>query len=340
MATSIISHFDSIYLSAHLPETVSFRTDAASLQVDIYVNDNKVFSSDYYPFEGIVKVRDICSIVEAAMLEDQLAMTSLKIVATEPTDPISVTTDDIKVIYSRFLTNDSSEGFLTNRFLTTRHSALIPRDGQLNLSNYAQAYAQDSNVALIYYYHYAVPGVVYTYNFAMPKIQSTTEQIVTASLSHEYFKAIVDEAKSTNCKVLGVEYRIGTRRFNIFFTDEQPTDVFTFLNAFNIEETVYLYGTTTMKTEVDRTETVCGKKTEFYDETVKTKHEVETAPLPYDEAKWLNQMLTSKYVTRPLGEGQSSPILLSDISSEVSNSDKDLIRLKFSWKYAEGIEYI
>ena len=95
-----------------------------------------------------------------------------------------------------------------------------------------------------------------------------------------------------------------------------------------------------MKTEVDRTETVCGKKTEFYDETVKVKHDVETAPLPYDEAKWINQMLTSKLVKRPIDDENKPQVLISDITSEVTDSDKDLIRLKFSWKYADGNEYI
>jgi hypothetical protein len=146
--------------------------------------------------------------------------------------------------------------------------------------------------------------------------------------------------RKTNCNVRGVEYQIGNRHFNFFFTDEQPTDVFTFLNAFNIEERAYLYGATTIKTEIDRSEAVCGNETQFYDETLKVKNEVETAPLPYDEAKWLSQMLTSKKVSRAMGDGTFEEILISDITSEVSDSDKDLIRLKFSWKYADGSQWL
>jgi hypothetical protein len=77
---------------------------------------------------------------------------------------------------------------------------------------------------------------------------------------------------------------------------------------------------------------------QFYDETVKVKHEVETAPLTYDEAMWLNQMLTSKLVKRPMDDGEEAEVLISDISSEVTDADKELIRLKFSWKYADGTE--
>ena len=86
-------------------------------------------------------------------------------------------------------------------------------------------------------------------------------------------------------------------------------------------------------------DTLAGK-TQFYDETVKVKHEVETASLPYDEAKWLNQMLTSKLVKRRIEDGSYEKVLISDITSEVTDSDKELIRLKFSWKYADGNEWL
>ena len=95
-----------------------------------------------------------------------------------------------------------------------------------------------------------------------------------------------------------------------------------------------------IKTEIDRSEAVCGEYTQYYDEKVKTKYEVETAPLSIDEAKWLNQMLTSNLVKHGMEDGTFEDILISDITSEVSNSDKDLIRLKFSWKYADGSQWI
>ena len=341
MATSIKTSFESIYLTAHLPEEVSFETDAARLEVNIFVDGTKVFKSVYYPFNGIVLVRDIRSIVEASMIEQQLMMASMGIEVYEPDElDAAVSVSGIKVVFSKFRMVMGSEGFLGSYFLTTRHSALIPRNGQVKLCNYTKAYAQGSNTALIYYSHQKVPGVIFTYKANLGKMQSTSEKIVTAELSHQYFKAMVDKAKSTNCKVHGVEYQIGSRRFNIFFTDEEPTEEFCFLNAFNIIETVYLYNTTTIKTEVDRSETVCGNRTQFYDESVKVKHEVETAPLTHDEAMWLNQMLTSRLVQKPVWNNAAAQILISDISSEVSDSDKELIRLKFSWRYADNNEYI
>ena len=365
MATTINTTFDSIYLTAHLPEEVSIETDATRLEVNIFVNDVKVFKSVYYPYNQVVCVRDIRSVIEASMFERQLVMALLRIEVYEPTKsttPTNVTIDEngnyvvtfdsdgssspnatvdnVKMVYCRFKSSLGSEGYLGNNFLTTRKSALIPRNGQLSLSNYTKAYAQGSNYALIYYSQPKISGQIITYNANLGKMQSTTEKIVTAELSYDYFKSTVDQALSTDSKVHGVEYQIGLRRFNIFFTDEKATETFTFLNAFNQEETAYLFNTSSIKTEVDRSEAVCGNRTQFYDETVKIKHEVETAPLTYDEAKWLNQMLTSKLVKRPINDEESAQVLISDISSEVSDSDKELIRIKFSWKFVDGNEWI
>ena len=365
MATTIKTDFDSIYLTAHLPEELSIETDAACLDLNIFVDGKKVFKSVYYPYNQMVCVRDIRSIIEASMYERQLVMASLRIEVYEPVNSTTstnitidengnyvvtfdsggssspnATLDSVKMVYCRFKSGASSEGYLGSWFLTTRKSALIPRNGQLSLSNYTKAYAQGNNFALIYYSLPHASGQIFSYSANLGKVQSTTEKIVTAELSYNYFKSTVEQALGTDCIVHGIEYQIGIRRFNIFFTDEKPTEEFTFLNGFNMEETAYLYNTTSIKTEVDRSEAVCGHRTQFYDETVVVKHEVETAPLTYDEAKWLNQMLTSKLVKRPINDEESAEVLISDISSEVSDSDKELIRIKFSWKYADGNEWI
>ena len=363
MATSIITDFESINLTAHLPEEVSFETDAESLEISIFVNGSKVFTSKYYPYNDEVTIRDIRSIVEAYMRDRRLNLATLKIVATEPKEskpdvtydedgnihmefgnedeePVTETVDNIKIVYSRFKTTELTNTFLASSFLTNRKSALLPRNGLLKLAYYTRANAKENCQVTIFYSPKNDSETIYTFSNTTSITPATKDLIDSVHLSHQTFKSAIDLMRKTNCNVRGVEYQIGNRHFNFFFTDEQPTDVFTFLNAFNIEERAYLYGATTIKTEIDRSEAVCGNETQFYDETLKVKNEVETAPLPYDEAKWLSQMLTSKKVSRAMGDGTFEEILISDITSEVSDSDKDLIRLKFSWKYADGSQWL
>ena len=366
MATTINTDFESIYLTAHLPEELLIETDAVQLEVILFVSSQKVYSAVYYPFNNIVTVRDIRSIIEASMYERQLVMTTMKIEVFEPktnvSSPTSITIDEngnyvvtygsdgssepdafvsnVKLIYSRLKSSASSANFLTQSFLTTRKSALVPRNSQVKLNNYTQANAQGTNFARIFYSPVGSPEQVLSYDQILSSMQSESEQIVSSTLSDTYYYGIILSARGIRSIIRGVEYHVGVRQFNVFYTDEKASDVFTFRNAFNIEETVYLFGATTIKTEVDRSEAICGRETQFYDETVKVKHEVETTALPYDEAKWLNEMLTSKYVTHQLEDGSYKRIVISDITSEVSDSSKELIRLKFSWKYADGSEWI
>ncbi len=344
MATSFTISFDSIYLTAELPEVIGIRTDQESISVTVLIDGDEVFSSVYYPYNRMVYFRDVRSIVESAMLEQECDMASLEIEANEDSGYGTVT-EEAKVIYSMYRSPYGSEVFLANSFLSLRKSALIPRNGYLNLYNYTKAYAQGSNYAMIYYTQPEIPGVVSTYNCYLGKVQSSWDRIILKRLTYDYFKEVVDDYRQTDSEVLGVEYQIGSRRFNIFFTDEKPTDMFTFLNAFGLLENYYLYGATTTKTEVERSEAVCGWKTLYYDETISIRHEVETAPLPYNEAMWLSQMLTSKWVavqiaSRDSATRKTAEVLTSDIAAEVTDNDKELIRVKFSWKYAEGAEWM
>ena len=338
MATTIKTAFESLYLTAHLPEEVSIVTDANSVEVKVLLENKNIFSSVYYTYQNTIIVRDIRSVIEAAMLDSGMRTATMKMTVTAAENVVS--TGNIIVVFCAFKSTDSSETFLKTHFLTTRKSALVPRSGSFTLSNYSEAYVQGNNTATVFY-RTLHDNSRHVYSYSLGRVQTTTEGIVTADLSHQHFKEVVERNISPlTCIVEGVEYQIGNRHFNIFFTDEAPTDIFTLRSAFNIMETAYLYGATTIKTEVDRSEAVCGQATHFYDETVKVKHEVETAPLPYDEAKWINQLLTSKLVRRPIDNETMPQVLISDITSEVTDSDKDVIRLKFSWKYADGNEYI
>jgi len=361
MAITINTTFNSIHLTSSLPEEVSITTDQESLEVSVYVNSSKVFSSVYYPYNQEIIVRDIRSIVESYMSGAQRNIATLKIEAkgaetiketvtydedgnihvsygSDTSSPAVVSSDDITVIYCRFSTILASEAFLSSHFLTTLRSALIPRSGSMKLSFFATTSEASSISARIYFSQLANPSLILSLDCDLGETPSDYDSISSKMLSHAYLKTLVDRATHYSCKVHGAEYRVGNRQFNLFFTDEQPCDTFHFLNAFNHLDTAYLFAATTTKTEIDHSEAVCGHYTQFYDESVKVKHEVETAPLTPQEASWLSEMLSSKYVTRQIDSFTSAKVLISDITSEVTDSDKDLIRLKFSWKYADGTE--
>ena len=339
MATNINTGFDSLYLSAHLPENIYISTDAQSVVITVSVDGDEMFRSTYYPYSGRVTFRNLRSIVEAAMFSQALDYARLEIEVRAPNGTSSVV-DDVYVIYSDIKVPQGSEAFINGSFLTTRKSAIIPRDGQLALSYYAKAF-QTSNIYYeIYYKNSYNPNQVLSYKHTISKYDSTSTYVKSVRYTHSTFKEIVETAKGGTCTVCCVEIYLGGKEFTLFFTDEQSTECFTFLNAFLVCETAYIYGTNTVKTSVDQSEAVIGRRTQYYDQQVTVKHEVETAALTPDEAQWLTQLLTSKYVTRQVSSSHSEQVLISDINSEVTDSDKDLTRLKFCWRYANGDEWL
>ena len=63
--------------------------------------------------------------------------------------------------------------------------------------------------------------------------------------------------------------------------------------------------------------------------------EVETVPLGLEEAEWLNQFLGSQYVFKTIPPDNDQRVLISDIDSEISDSSKDQVIIKFRWKFSE-----
>lgn len=343
MATKTKTNFEAVGLTSHMPDVVVITTDAVSLEIMVYVNGSLVFDSDYYPFQGKVNFRDIREIVETAMLEKKLALATLTLTAKETRATGSGSTYTLvsgkKVVFSKMKNPNGSTNFLNSNFLTTRKSVLIPVDGYVNISCYVKANEQGTKGVTIYYTTAEDPDTPRSFLYDLGSAQTGSEEVIIDSFDYDFLKRMVDVHEEVDCKVLYGDYHLGNRHFRFFFTEEQATDHFTFMNAFNVKEAAFLFNTRTVKTEVDRSEAVCGRTTHFYDESAKVKFEVETAPLTYDEALWLNQLLTSRYVTRMVGY-LVVQVLISDISSEVVESDKELSRLKFSWQYADGNEYL
>ena len=340
MATNITTSFDSYYLTSHLPETVYIGTSAEKLTVTVSVGNNVIFSSVFYPYNQVVAFRDLRSIVEAEMYEQDYDMVPLEIEAKEPGGTSSVVSD-VQVVYCDFKCADGSESFLRNHFLTTRKSTVIPTSGHVLLYYMAFANQQGSNYVKIHYSYPYIENQFFEYTFNKQKILSNTTQVMMERLDYDTFRHILDDNVSgSNAIIHFVEIAYGNRRFTIFFTDEVPQLKMTFLNAFNLLETAFIYGVTTAKTTVDRSEAVMGRKTQYYDQTVTTKHEVETAILTKDEAEWLKQMLYSKEVRVWESYSNQVKVLISDITCEITDSSKELTKIKFSWRYADDTEWM
>lgn len=71
MSVVIDTPFNNLYLSAMLPETVSFsvQNEKAAAEVEVYVDDERVFNTTLYAYENTMFFQDIRSVIEDAIRE-------------------------------------------------------------------------------------------------------------------------------------------------------------------------------------------------------------------------------------------------------------------------------
>ena len=124
----------------------------------------------------------------------------------------------------------------------------------------------------------------------------------------------------------------GKRSMTFYLAKETPQLMLNFRNCFNCLETAYIYAATTLKTDIDRSEATCNNQTTFYDQQTTHAHEVNITTLSLEHALWLNQLLESHKVT----DRKGNAILISDITSEISDETNATNKLKFTWRFSDN----
>ncbi len=338
---NIITNFDMIYLTSQLPEKLEISTDRTSIGVTIYLQNVCAYESTMYPYNGVVTVNDLRSIVETTMKANGFGVKIMSIEVWAEGENTQML-DDIAVVYSTLKPSVTSEEFLRNNFLMSSKSILVPRSETIDLYYFNNGAFQDQITAHINYTLLNNPDNVMTYTWNGGSTNHTYQEnyLKHVSLGYNYFQIQMYIQTGMMYRIISVIYEMGNKSYSIFFTEDGNPMAFQFVNAFGCREMAFVYGKEAIKTETEHAEAVLGRKTVYYDDKVKVTHEVETAPMTYNQAMAMNQLLTSPEVKRRLNNTRMPEVLLSDLGSEISTSDKDEIKLKFSWRYADGTEWL
>ena len=135
---------------------------------------------------------------------------------------------------------------------------------------------------------------------------------------------------------LSYTFRLGQRTFTYYVDqDFKPSVRFRFRNAFDAEETIYLEAVTVTKTDTERSLATSHGVSLFYDQVDSQEYEVTTAPLSSEEAAWATQLLLSHKVQRVEDDGTLTDVLVVDMTAEVTDSDEEHRRLKFTYRLAK-----
>lgn len=171
--------------------------------------------------------------------------------------------------------------------------------------------------------------------------------IMTEYVGLDQIREKVKVAKKIETLTLqSVTVRCGNRSAT-FFIDPALADIepFYYLNCFGVSEHISLSRITTEKVKADRSIASLGKTSQFYDIQTSKTYEVDSALLTSDECLHVEQMLTSPSVRVPFGEYNSIyemdfdaliSILITEFTSELSDTDEKPNKVKFTWRYAEN----
>ncbi len=331
------------YLFSSQLETLVFE-DAGSdpVRVCIVVSVNNVESplidATYYPVNECLYFYDFRELFEEYMRQHDLSEIIVRVeLYPLEGDMYPVT---FGVVFCGFNTRTTCGAFLQNRFLTSIDSKRIPAERSGVIEDVTAMFSGEESVLPSSY------GV--TAEFVDPDGDSV-ELSFSKDVSCDYglkvfyttYEEIYEEcARGYNGEVPFEELElkrftlsVGNRNMEYFLDgDFQPQQVFRFRNVFNITEYVYFEADTIIKSEAERSVATSHGVSMFYDQEDKQEYVVTTAPMTSVEAVWAQELLFSRKVERVEKDGALTEVLITDMTSEVTDSDKELIRLKFTYR--------
>lgn len=316
-------------LSATLPHELCFSVgpDTKSAEVHIRAGGETIFTATLYACKQRIILFDCRSIIEGHFRERNKAHDICNILLI--TDDEQVESGPFFVIMSEFNAASAAD-FLNNNFLTTRRSYRINRHGVQSLSWFSLS--QDPEFGSCRKVELASDT-----DFPKSSLVASSRTYETSTLHTETIK--VDDLQASDAKLLAFTIERGARSITFYVTDERPDLTFIFRNAFNCPEYVELYGATTAKQDVNRSEAQCLQKSVFYDQTSLYSSEVETSAISPDEALWLQQFFCSRYTAVEVN-GQFREILITASEVEPTTDNSKLCRAKFTFKFADNARYL
>jgi hypothetical protein len=320
--------FPSIAFTSEISD-LKFRLDsqASTLDFQLSCGAEILHSQRYYAIQNYVTVRDIRSILEQYLRNNLTSMATFTIQAEGKTYQFTV------VYCEAYWCADPAKTFLPENFLTTARTKRLPASGYDRLSFIADS--SDSSYSILCTFTTSDSPSQLSYTRTVPFSSAISEpSLIYLDID---ISEILDDIQSHNdspVTLSSVTVRAGNRSMTYYIEGATPTDRFFFRNLFNVLEVAQFSCITTDKTSVSRSVATCNGSATFYDQSIAKTYEVETAPLLRAEALWLEQLLTSRNASHaPEGCASSAPILITAITSEISNSDTTLTTLKFTYRY-------
>ncbi len=338
-------YIPSLFLSSDLPD-ITIATDHEAVNFRISIYGNTLLEGLYYAFDGNIVVSDVIPLLEHYMSGNtEMNFVDVHLEASSGDETAEL---DFPVLYCDKLTRlyDPSD-WLRENFLTLSHTRRLSPDGYINVSWYAAN--REGVMFRVYATFINDKGLRDTYQYAHSGNGQIAHSngVLTEYIMLDALRDLIIERKKIESLILqSVTVRCGNRSATFFIDPalETNTPIF-YLNCFGITEHIALPRTTTVKVKTDRSLASVGKTSQFYDISTSKEYEVESGPLTSDECIQIEQMLTSPSVRIPFGQDCSKydtdfdalrSILITDYTCEFSDTDEQLNKVKFTWRFADN----
>lgn len=138
-----------------------------------------------------------------------------------------------------------------------------------------------------------------------------------------------------------LNYNGGSKTFYIV-NDDCDYLTFRFRNIFNAFETVDIPGIVQNNTEIERHFAVCGGVATLYDQTASRTYVVQSAALPIEEARMIDQLFNSREVQLMPRDPEDAPreVLITEHTCEIDNSNEALATVKFTFRFPSDRVYL
>ena len=315
--------------TSDIPDALQINADYDSVAVDVLCEKKPIFSTTLSTYNTKATFTNSREIIEEYMRENDITATlfSINVQAGQEQTETRAT-----FIYNSIKLETNVLTFLKTNFLTTRTSYLIPYNGEPYLSWYQEETLDDNECFTDLVIRTGKEIKTYRLQDRADDSVMQTEIFIPDQMLDALEDQTPSFSRSNGEDLLSFTVHRGKRSMTFYITKRQPQETFIFRNCFNCLETAHVFAATTLKTDIDRSEATCNNQTTFYDQQTTHAHEVNITTLSIEHAIWLNQLFESHKVT----DRKGNAILISDITSEISDETNANNKLKFTWRLSDN----
>ncbi len=317
-------------MSSQLPD-IEWSTTATQLTVALWDanGDTRFIEVTLTAVDGKVRLWEVREAVEQRMRDQNEQRMNMRVQWKEPSTS-SWSSQGVAVHYCDAEFDGDAATWLQAHFLTTQAWKPLPVDGRTEKLSFYEA-TVGTDVAPTVLVVYSLNGAVTSQTITPSEQVLSLDSVMTHSWTLDDIVEQMTLEEGENPEILALSISIGNRMMS-YYRALEPTIVMGFRNCFNVDEWVELHAATTRKIKDERKQAMVSRKAVNYDLHRVVEYEVQTAPLTYAHALWIDQLLTSHKVW--LADG--SEVVITDGEANVTDDNAATNTVKFTWRRATG----